>query len=152
MHEPHDLELSVHVETLSPSVTLPQRATPGAAGYDLRAYLPDGPMTLPPLGRALVPTGLRFALPVGFEGQVRPRSGLAVRHGVTVLNSPGTIDADYRGEVKVLLVNLGAEPFVIDDGERVAQLVVAPHAVVAFVRGALDETARGEGGFGSTGR
>ena len=119
---------------------------------DLMAALPDGPVTLPPLGRALVPTGLVMALPSGHEGQVRPRSGLAVRHGVTVLNAPGTVDADYRGEVKVALVNLGAEAFEITHGMRIAQLVVAPVTpVTPVVAAVLDETARGEGGFGSTG-
>lgn len=129
-------------------------ATAGAAGLDLAAALPeDAPLTLPPFGRAAVPTGLVLALPDGFEGQVRPRSGLAARHGVTVLNSPGTIDADYRGEVKVLLVNLSDEPFTVRRGERIAQLVVAPVTAVRLVAAdALDETARGAGGFGSTGR
>ncbi|ARA94523.1 MAG: dUTP diphosphatase [Bacteroidetes bacterium] len=133
---------------------LPHYATEQSAGMDLRAAVPaDAPLTLPPGARALVPTGLQIALPAGYEGQVRPRSGLAYRHGVTVLNSPGTIDADYRGEVKVLLVNLGSEPFTIERGERIAQLVVARHAHVAWAAEAeLAATARGAGGFGSTGR
>ncbi len=140
-----------------PELALPDYATEGAAGLDLRACLSPGDRThglkLPPLGRVLVPTGLAIALPDGHEGQVRPRSGLAVRHGLTLLNSPGTIDSDYRGEVQVLLVNLGAETATIRHGERIAQLVVAP---VTRVRptavDTLDETARGAGGFGSTGR
>jgi dUTP pyrophosphatase len=131
---------------------LPAYETADAAGLDLRAALPDGPLDLAPSARVLVPTGLEIALPPGHEGQVRPRSGLALRHGVTVLNAPGTIDADYRGEVKVILVNHGAEPFAIRHGDRIAQLVVAPVARAAFVEVAsLDETARGAGGFGSTG-
>ena len=133
---------------------LPAYETAQAAGMDLRAALPqDEPLTLRPGARHPVPTGLAFALPPGFEGQVRPRSGLAARHGVTCLNTPGTIDADYRGEVMVILVNLGEEDFVIRRGDRIAQLIVAPvvQAVWAEVA-SLDETARGAGGFGSTGR
>lgn len=133
---------------------LPAYETAQAAGMDLRAALPqDEPLTLRPGARHPVPTGLAFALPPGFEGQVRPRSGLAARHGVTCLNTPGTIDADYRGEVMVILVNLGEEDFVIRRGDRIAQLIVAPvvQAVWAEVA-SLDETARGVGGFGSTGR
>ncbi|HYE57126.1 MAG TPA: dUTP diphosphatase [Rhodothermales bacterium] len=133
---------------------LPAYATAHAAGLDLRAALPeDVPVTLPPLGRALVPTGLTIALPEGYEAQVRPRSGLAYKHGVTVLNSPGTIDADYRGEVGVLLVNLSDVPFEVRRGERIAQLVVAAHAQARWEEVAvLPETERGAGGFGSTGR
>lgn len=131
---------------------LPQWQTAGAAGADLRAAI-DGPWTLAPGDRALVPTGLCLALPVGWEGQVRPRSGLAVRHGVTVLNAPGTLDHDYRGEVKVPLINLGREPFVIARGERIAQLVLAPVVRAAWsVVTTLEATDRGTGGFGSTGR
>ena len=130
---------------------LPQYATPQSAGLDLRANL-DTPVTLQPKQRHLIPTGLHIALPAGFEAQVRPRSGLALRHGITVLNSPGTIDADYRGEVMVLLVNLGEEPFVVNDGERIAQLIVARYEQVAFVpTDSLDATERGEGGYGHTG-
>ncbi|MBN9034630.1 MAG: dUTP diphosphatase [Rhizobiales bacterium] len=132
---------------------LPAYETAGAAGMDLRAAVPeDRPLILLPGRRALVPTGLVFEIPEGFEGQVRPRSGLALKHGVTCLNAPGTIDSDYRGEVKVLLVNLGGEDFSVTRGMRVAQLVLA-----AFTRAAIAErasagaTARGEGGFGSTG-
>ena len=129
---------------------MPEYATPASAGVDLRAS--DG-CVIPPGGRALVPTGLRIALPEGYEAQVRPRSGLALRHGVTLPNSPGTIDADYRGEIGVILMNLGQEPFIVEPGDRIAQMVVAPVARVAWSEAeALDATERGEGGFGSTGR
>jgi dUTP pyrophosphatase len=133
---------------------LPAYETDQAAGMDLRAAVPDDePLTLRPGSRFPVPTGLAFALPPGFEGQVRPRSGLAFKHGVTCLNSPGTVDADYRGEVKVILVNHGEEDFVIRRGERIAQLVIAPVVQAVWVEvGSLDETVRGAGGFGSTGR
>ncbi len=133
---------------------LPARQTEHAAGADLFAALPEGePLTLAPGARALVPCGFAMALPKGFEGQVRPRSGLALKHGVTVLNAPGTIDADYRGEVRVILVNLGQEPFAVARGDRIAQLVVAPVTDFAFAEtDTLDETTRGVGGFGSTGR
>ena len=141
----------VRIERLRPEATVPAAATLHAAGHDLTAALTDD-LVLSPGQRALVPTGLAIALPEGFEGQVRPRSGLAFRHGVTVLNAPGTIDADYRGEVKVLLVNLGDAPFVIQNGDRIAQLVVARYERVVFVEGPLDPTERGAGGFGSTGR
>nr|WP_314593394.1 dUTP diphosphatase [uncultured Porphyromonas sp.] len=131
---------------------LPAYATAGAAGMDLRAQL-EAPITLAPLGRVLVPTGLFIELPQGYEAQVRPRSGLAIKHGLTILNSPGTIDADYRGEIKVVLVNLSAEPFEIQDGERIAQLVVARHEEVTWQPvEELGETERGAGGFGHTGR
>lgn len=134
-------------------LALPVYETDASAGMDLRAAVPErDPVTLAPGDRALLPTGLKIALPTGYEGQVRPRSGLAHRHGVTVLNSPGTIDADYRGEVKVLLVNHGAEPFTVERGMRIAQLVVARHARVSWVeQEALEDTVRGPGGFGSTG-
>ena len=138
----------------SEGLALPAYETVGSAGMDLRAAIPEGaPMTLASGARALVPTGLRIALEQGWEAQVRPRSGLALKHGVTCLNSPGTIDSDYRGEVGVILINHGAEPFVISRGERIAQMVIAAHAraVIAEVD-SLDTTARGEGGFGSTGR
>lgn len=139
-----------HAEGLA----LPAYATAHAAGMDLVAAVPeDAPMTLAPGARALVPTGLRIALPAGYEAQVRPRSGLALKHGITCLNSPGTIDADYRGEVGVILANLGSEPFVIRRGERIAQLVIARHEVADWAEtDALDDTPRGAGGFGSTGR
>jgi len=131
---------------------LPRYETAGAAGLDLLAALPDnGPVVLQPLDRALVPAGIVLQLPSGFEAQVRPRSGLALRNGVTVLNAPGTIDADYRGEVQVLLVNLGADPFTIVRGMRVAQLVVAPVTRVSLAEGNVDTTGRAGGGFGSTG-
>ena len=133
---------------------LPAYETADAAGMDLRAAVPDGaPMTLKPGDRAMVPTGLTIALPPRHEAQVRPRSGLAAKHGVTCLNSPGTIDADYRGEVKVILINHGQEPFVIRRGERIAQMVIAPVTRADLVQvETLDDTQRGAGGFGSTGR
>ena len=131
---------------------LPEYATPLSAGLDLKANITE-PLTLEPLERVLVPTGLFIALPEGTEAQVRPRSGLAAKHGITVLNSPGTIDADYRGEIKVILVNLSKESFVINPGERIAQMVVARFERAQWVAvQELDTTERGEGGFGSTGR
>lgn len=130
---------------------LPAYATDLSAGMDLRANL-DTPLTLAPLQRGLVPTGLHISLPAGFEAQVRPRSGLALKRGVTVLNAPGTIDADYRGEICVILVNLSSEPFVVEDGERIAQLVIARHEQASWQPvETLDETERGTGGFGHTG-
>lgn len=130
---------------------LPAYATPQSAGMDLRANL-DEPVTLHPMERRLIPTGLHIALPEGFEAQVRPRSGLALKHGLTVLNSPGTIDADYRGEIGVVLINLSQNDFVINDGERIAQMVIARHEQADLVVvEALDETERGEGGYGHTG-
>ena len=132
---------------------LPQYQTAHAAGLDLRADLPGGPITLRPLERQLIPTGLSLALPEGYEAQVRPRSGLAYKHGIGVVNSPGTIDADYRGEIKVLLVNLSNEPFVVQDGERIAQLVVARYETITWQPvEQLSETERGTGGYGSTGK
>ena len=131
---------------------LPEYATPLSAGLDLRANL-SSPVTLRPMGRALIPTGLFIALPPGCEAQVRPRSGLALKKGIGVLNSPGTIDADYRGEIGVILVNLSDEPFVVQDGERIAQMVVARHERVEWTAvDELDETERGAGGFGHTGK
>ena len=131
---------------------LPAYQTAHAAGLDLTAHLPDGPLTLHSLERQLIPTGLSLALPVGYEAQVRPRSGLALKHGIGIVNSPGTIDADYRGEIKVLLINLSTEPFVVRDGERIAQLVVARHETIAWQPvEALEATGRGAGGYGSTG-
>jgi dUTP pyrophosphatase len=132
---------------------LPAYETALAAGMDLRAAVPDeAPLTLAPMARAMVPTGLSFAVPPGFEAQVRPRSGLAAKAGITCLNTPGTIDADYRGEVKVILINLGEEDFVIRRGDRIAQLVIAPVASASWMEvESLDATARGAGGFGSTG-
>lgn len=133
---------------------LPRQQTPGAAGLDLMAALgTDEVVEIAPGGMAMIPTGLRIALPPGYEAQIRPRSGLAARHGITVLNAPGTVDADYRGEVKVLLINHGPAPFPVRRGERIAQMVVAPVSRVVFEEvEALDETERGEGGHGSTGR
>ena len=130
---------------------LPAYATVQSAGMDLRANI-DEPIVLKPLERRLIPTGLHIALPAGNEAQVRPRSGLALKKGITVLNSPGTVDADYRGEVGVLLINLSQEDFVINDGERIAQMVIARHEQAEFVEvEVLDETERGEGGYGHTG-
>jgi len=131
---------------------LPKYETAQSAGLDLKAYLPDGPVTLRPLERGLVKTGLFIELPAGYEAQVRPRSGLALKKGVTVLNSPGTIDADYRGEICVILINLSQDVFVINDGERIAQMVVARHEQAELVEvKELSDTERGAGGFGHTG-
>lgn len=131
---------------------LPQYETAQSAGLDLRAYLPDGPITLKPLQRGAIKTGLFIELPAGYEAQVRPRSGLALKKGITVLNSPGTIDADYRGEICVILINLGQDDFVINDGERIAQMVVARHEQAQWEDvQILSETDRGTGGFGHTG-
>lgn len=131
---------------------LPQYQTPFSAGMDLKAYLAES-LVLMPGQRARIPTGLYIELPAGYEGQVRPRSGLAARHGVTVLNSPGTIDADYRGEIQVILVNLGEEPFEINNGDRIAQLIIAPVMQVVWKQEpALSNTERGHGGFGHTGK
>jgi dUTP pyrophosphatase len=147
---------TVRVERLphAEGLSLPAYETGGSAGMDLRAAVPeDAPVTLEPGARALIPTGLKIALEPGHEAQVRPRSGLALKHGLTCLNSPGTIDSDYRGEVGVILINHGQDPFVIRRGERIAQMVIARHEQATLVEvGALDETARGAGGFGSTGR
>lgn len=143
----------MHVKVVNKSAfDLPSYATEKSAGLDLKANIEEA-IVLGPLERAMVPTGLFIALPDGTEAQVRPRSGLAAKHGITVLNTPGTIDADYRGEVKVILVNLSNEPFTINPGERIAQLVVARFEQVQWEPcDRLDETARGEGGFGSTGK
>ena len=130
---------------------LPAYATPLSAGMDLRANL-DEPIVMRPLQRCLVPTGLYIALPAGFEAQVRPRSGLAIKRGISVLNAPGTIDADYRGEICVILINLSGDDFVIEDGERIAQMIIARHEQVAWEEvDVLSETERGAGGFGHTG-
>jgi dUTP pyrophosphatase len=150
------MTVTIKVRRLPRSADLPLPAyeTEQSAGMDLRAAVAeDAPVTLQPGARALIPTGLAIALPPGFEAQVRPRSGLALKHGITCLNSPGTVDADYRGELAVILVNLGQEPFVIRRGERIAQMVIAPvtQGVFAEVE-TLDDTARGAGGFGSTGK
>lgn len=147
---------TVRIERLSHAEGLPLPAyeTMGSAGMDLRAAIDENvPVILAPGARALVPTGLKIALEPGYEAQVRPRSGLALKHGVTCLNSPGTVDSDYRGEVGVILINHGQEPFVIKRGERIAQMVIARHEQAAMLEvETLDETARGAGGFGSTGR
>lgn len=132
---------------------MPSYGTINSAGMDLRAYLPDGELVIKPLQRALVPTGLFMEIPVGYEGQVRPRSGLAIKSGITVLNSPGTIDADYRGEVKVILINLSESDFVINSGDRIAQLVIAKCEQMEVVEvETINETERGAGGFGHTGK
>ena len=131
---------------------LPQYATPHSAGMDLRANI-DEPVTMASLERVLVPTGLHIELPVGYEAQIRPRSGLAAKHGIGVVNSPGTIDSDYRGEIKVILVNLSNEKFILNPGERIAQMIVSKHERVEWEQcDSLQESERGEGGFGSTGR
>ena len=130
---------------------LPEYATPGSAGMDLRANI-DAPITLAPGERKLIPTGIYIALPVGYEAQVRPRSGLALKHGITVCNTPGTVDSDWGGPVGVILINLGQEDFVVNDGERIAQMVIAKHETAEWdVVEELDETERGEGGYGHTG-
>ena len=137
--------------TVQAGATLPSYATPGSAGADLKACL-DSPVILEPGQRSLIPTGVRLQIPDGYEGQVRPRSGLAARNGVTILNSPGTIDSDYRGEIQVVLINQGKEAFTVAHGERIAQLVIAPVIQVDFMEvSSLDDSHRGEGGFGSTG-
>lgn len=142
-----DVEIPI---VLEPGAAMPTYATPGAAGMDLRA---SEPVTLAPGERAAVPTGLRVAIPEGYEGQVRPRSGLALRHGLAMLNSPGTIDADYRGEIRMILVNLGAEVVQFGRGERLGQLVIVPVARAVWIAVQnLERSERGEGGFGSTGR
>ncbi|GHV73608.1 deoxyuridine 5'-triphosphate nucleotidohydrolase [Spirochaetia bacterium] len=141
----------IRVLKLDPAAWLPEYATDGAAGADIRARTPL-PIVIPPLGRARIPTGLALEITPGYEAQVRPRSGLAAKWGVTVLNSPGTIDSDYRGELGIILVNLGQEPFTVHDGDRIAQLVIAPVCRARMVEAAsLSGTERGEGGFGSTG-
>lgn len=143
-------KITVKVVNRSPNA-LPQYSTPQSAGMDLRANL-DNPVVIQPLERKLIPTGIYIELPEGYECQIRPRSGLALKHGITVLNTPGTIDADYRGEICVILVNLSQEAFTVNPGERICQMVVAAHACVAWdVVDALDESERGSGGFGHTG-
>jgi dUTP pyrophosphatase len=130
---------------------LPKYETEASAGMDLRASL-DSPVLLRPLQRSLIPTGLFIELPVGYEAQIRPRSGLAFKHGLTVLNTPGTIDADYRGEIRVILVNLSSEDFLVNDGERIAQMIISKHEKAEFIQvETLEETQRGKGGFGHTG-
>jgi dUTP pyrophosphatase len=147
-----DLILRIQQLPEARDLPLPEYMTEHAAGMDLRAAVQD-PLTLAPGAYALVPTGIRLAIPPGYEGQVRPRSGLAAKHGVTMLNTPGTIDADYRGEVCVVMINHGAEPFTVNRGDRIAQLILAPvSSAVIEVVAELDDTARGDGGFGHTGR
>lgn len=147
--------LTIAIETMAhhdAALPLPAYETAGAAGADLRASFEDrGVVKLAPGERTLIPTGLKMAIPVGYEAQIRPRSGLAFKQGLTVANAPGTIDSDYRGEVMVLLINLGGEGAVIAHGDRIAQMIIAPVTQAAFRIGALDDTARGAGGFGSTG-
>lgn len=131
---------------------LPQYATPGSAGMDVRSYLPDGPVTLGPLERALIPTGLYMELPHGYECQIRPRSGLAIKYGISLVNAPGTVDSDYRGEIGVIVVNLSKDPFTINDGERICQMVIARYTRVDWEETErLDTTIRGDGGFGHSG-
>ena len=150
---PHRVSIAVAPLPHFEGLALPAYETGQAAGMDLRAAVEaDKPLVLAPMQRAMVPTGLAIALPPGYEAQVRPRSGLAAKHGLTCLNTPGTIDADYRGEIKVILINLGAEPFTVARGERIAQMVIAPVTQGVWAQvDTLDETARGAGGFGSTG-
>ena len=150
---PSDVDVEIVRLAHAADLPLPAYETPGAAGMDLRAAVPEEePLVLRPGDRALAPTGLAIAVPPGYEAQVRPRSGLAIRSGVTCLNTPGTIDSDYRGEVKVILANLGAENFVVRRGDRIAQLVICPVVQARWREtSALDDTSRGQGGFGSTG-
>jgi dUTP pyrophosphatase len=141
----------VRFEKLNPLAQLPHYESEGAAGADIRACI-ENPITINPIQRVLIPTGLKIEIPQGYECQVRPRSGLAAKFGITVLNTPGTIDSDYRGEIKIILINLGGEPFTINNGDRIAQLVFAPVVQVAMEESVeLSETNRGSGGFGSTG-
>jgi dUTP pyrophosphatase len=140
------------IKKLRPDAIVPQYQTAGAAGLDLCAAI-DEPITIQPRGRSAISTGLAMAIPEGFEGQIRPRSGLAMKHGITCTNAPGTVDADFRGAVSVLLINHGSEPFTVEPGHRIAQLVIAPVIQAELVETEeLSETARGSGGFGSTGR
>ena len=143
----------MRVKIVSKSGAVPQYQTAGSSGMDLRAYLPDGEIVLEPGDRYPVPTGLFLAIPKGYEAQVRARSGLALKYGIGLPNGVGTIDSDYRGELKVLLINWGREPFVIRDGDRIGQLIIARYATVEWeLTESLDETSRGSGGFGSTGK
>jgi dUTP pyrophosphatase len=144
--------VSLKIKKKDDRVELPVYESPGASGMDLKAFI-DVDVTMPPLGRARIPTGLFIEIPAGYEAQVRPRSGLAARHGVTILNAPGTVDSDYRGELEVILVNLGPEPFTLRNGDRIAQLVISPVIRASLCEtDSLSETRRGNGGFGSTGR
>jgi dUTP pyrophosphatase len=144
-------EVPLKIQKIHPRVGLPKYESDGAAGMDLRAFL-DEDVTVPPAGRVKIPTGLKIEIPGGFEGQVRPRSGLAINSGLTVLNSPGTIDSDYRGDLDIILINLGEKNVIIKDGQRIAQLVIAPVSRAVITEAdTLEETKRGSGGFGSTG-
>mgnify|MGYP003592387030 CR=1 FL=1 len=143
--------MKIKIVNTSPH-SLPEYATPYSAGMDLRANI-DAPIVLKPLERSLIPTGIYIQLPEGYEAQIRPRSGLAIKHGISIVNSPGTVDADYRGEIRVILVNLSNQEFVINNGERICQMVIAQHARVEWNEVTeLDETERGAGGFGHTGK
>jgi len=148
---PEAPEVPLKIRKKDPRAALPQYESSGAAGMDLRAFA-DREITIPPLGRAKIPTGIFMEIPQGYEAQLRPRSGLAARCGITLLNTPGTIDSDYRGEVEVILINLGEEPFTVKNGDRIAQIVISPvvRAVITETDN-LSETKRGTGGFGSTG-
>lgn len=144
----HNINLKIINQSNNP---LPKYETEGSAGFDLRAFMPE-PITIKPLERLLIPTGLFIEIPDGYEGQVRPRSGLAFKKGLTMVNSPGTIDSDYRGELKIIIINLSQENQTIESGERIAQMVITPYAKATFVtENELSNTTRGEGGFGSTG-
>ena len=148
----HPLSTTVKFKKLHPDVELPEKKSVSAAGMDIRAWLPDGPVGIPPHERKIVDTGFAIEIEEGYEAQVRPRSGLAIKQGITVVNSPGTIDADYRGEVKVGLINMGSTTYILEPGTRIAQLVIAAVPRVSVVEvDELSETERGEGGFGSTG-
>lgn len=155
MRRAHPLSATVRVKKLHEEALVPRQQTEGSSGFDLHACLPEGngPVKIAPGEQTLVGTGVAVAIDFGYEGQVRPRSGLAAKHGITITNSPGTIDADYRGELMAAMVNLGAEPLVIEPGTRVAQIVFAPVAAARLVEGAIDaaRSGRGDGGFGSTG-
>lgn len=151
--EKQDNDKHIYVKIINRSHhPMPEYATPGASGMDVRAYLPDKSIVLQPLERALVPTGLRIQLPRDYECQIRPRSGLALKHGISLVNTPGTVDSDYRGEIGVILVNLSNEPFTVNDGERICQMVITRYTRVTWEAvDRLDETVRGDGAFGHTG-
>lgn len=151
--EKKDSDKHIYVKIINRSHhPMPEYATPGASGMDVRAFLPDKPVVLGPLERALIPTGLSIQLPRDFECQMRPRSGLAIKHGISLVNTPGTVDSDYRGEIGVILVNLSNEPFTVNDGERICQMVITRYTRVTWEAvDRLDETERGDGAFGHTG-
>lgn len=145
------MKKTVKIRKADPSIVLPDYGSTGSAGADIRAFIPE-PITIAPLGRVRIPTGLFLEIPEGYEGQIRPRSGLAYKHGITVLNSPGTIDSDYRGELQIILINLGNENFTISSGDRIAQLIITSVIQAEYIEmEALGFTERGTGGFGSTG-